>query len=70
VEDLVVNTMNIGEMWGRLLRPGDTALILINGPFAPAGYQFEKVLEYLSVMSIRSWVRSTPMSARGHACWK
>ncbi|MFC5186896.1 phenylacetate--CoA ligase family protein [Actinomadura harenae] len=55
VDDLVVNTMNIGEMWGRFLVPGDVALILINGPFAPAGYQFEKVLEYLGVMSARLW---------------
>ena len=56
VDDLVVNTMNIGEMWGRILDPSDTALILINGPFAPAGYQFEKVLEYLGVLSMRLWV--------------
>jgi phenylacetate-CoA ligase len=56
VDDLVVNTMNIGEMWGRFLDPSDSALILINGPFAPAGYQFEKVLEYLGVLSMRLWV--------------
>ncbi|MDG4832313.1 hypothetical protein O7627_23825 [Solwaraspora sp. WMMD1047] len=56
VDDLVVNTMNIGEMWGRILDPSDAALILINGPFAPAGYQFEKVLEYLGVLSMRLWV--------------
>ncbi|MFE5563903.1 phenylacetate--CoA ligase family protein [Amycolatopsis japonica] len=55
LHDLVVNTMNIGEMWGRFLSPGDSALILINGPFAPAGYQFEKVLEYIGVMSTRLW---------------
>ena len=55
IDDLIVNTMNIGEMWGRLLGEGDVALILINGPFAPAGYQFEKVLEYLGVMSTRLW---------------
>src|SRR5262249_31949809 len=55
VDDLVVNTVNIGEMWGRLIGPQDRALNLINGPFAPAGYQFEKVLEYLGVMSIRVW---------------
>jgi phenylacetate-CoA ligase len=56
VDDLVVNTTNIGEMWGRVLTPQDRALVLINGPFAPAGYQFEKVLEYLGVMSLRLWV--------------
>jgi phenylacetate-CoA ligase len=55
VDDLVVNTMNIGEMWGRFLSRDDSALILINGPFAPAGYQFEKVLEYVGVMSVRLW---------------
>ncbi len=56
VDDLVVNTVNIGEMWGRLLTKEDRALNLINGPFAPAGYQLEKVLEYLGVMSLRLWV--------------
>ncbi|MCO6010103.1 hypothetical protein NE236_34565 [Actinoallomurus purpureus] len=56
IDDLIVNTVNIGEMWGRMLGPADSALILINGPFAPAGYQFEKVLEYLGVMSMRLWV--------------
>lgn len=55
VDDLIVNTMNIGEMWGRFLCRDDSALILINGPFAPAGYQFEKVLEYVGVMSVRLW---------------
>jgi phenylacetate-CoA ligase len=56
VDDLVVNTTNIGELWGRLLTVQDRALNLINGPFAPAGYQFEKVLEYLGCMSLRLWV--------------
>ncbi len=56
VDDLVVNTTNIGEMWGRLLGRGDRAVNLINGPFAPAGYQLEKVLEYLGVLSLRLWV--------------
>ncbi|MFF0063853.1 phenylacetate--CoA ligase family protein [Streptomyces sp. NPDC005279] len=56
VDDLVVNTVNIGEMWGRIVRPGDMAMILINAPFAPAAYQFEKVLEYLGVNSLRPWV--------------
>lgn len=32
VDDLAVNTINIGEMWGRVLTPTDSALILINGP--------------------------------------
>jgi phenylacetate-CoA ligase len=59
VDDLVVNTTNIGEMWGRLLRPGDRALNLINGPFAPAGYQLEKVLEYVGILSLRLWVDNT-----------
>jgi phenylacetate-CoA ligase len=53
LDDLTVNTINIGEMWARLLRPQDVALIMIAAPFAPAGYQFEKVLEYLEVMSFR-----------------
>ncbi|WP_107072754.1 phenylacetate--CoA ligase family protein [Streptomyces vietnamensis] len=56
VDDLIINTVNIGEMWGRVLEEGDSALILINGPFAPAGYQFEKVLEYLGLTSVRLWV--------------
>jgi phenylacetate-CoA ligase len=56
VDDLVANTVNIGEMWGRIVSPGDAAMILINAPFAPAAYQFEKVLEYLGVMSLRPWV--------------
>ncbi|UUV31542.1 hypothetical protein NQK81_43540 [Amycolatopsis roodepoortensis] len=56
IDDLVVNTINIGEMWGRFLRPEDVGLILINAPFAPAAYQFEKILEYLQVMSFRPWV--------------
>jgi phenylacetate-CoA ligase len=56
LDDLLVNTANIGEMWGRLLSPDDVALILIIAPLAPAPYQFEKVLEYLGVMSFRPWV--------------
>lgn len=56
LDDLAFNTINIGEMWGRFIGPGDTGLILINAPFAPAAYQFEKVLEYLGVMSLRPWV--------------
>ncbi|WP_063011767.1 phenylacetate--CoA ligase family protein [Nocardia kruczakiae] len=56
LDDLLVNTVNIGEMWARLLQPEDIALILINAPFAPAAYQFEKALEYLEVMSLRPWV--------------
>jgi phenylacetate-CoA ligase len=56
LDDLAANTINIGEMWGRVLTPADSALILINGPFAPAGYQFEKVMEYLGVLSLRLWV--------------
>ncbi|MFR9772107.1 phenylacetate--CoA ligase family protein [Nocardia sp. SC052] len=56
LDDLLINTVNIGEMWARLLQPKDIALILINAPFAPAAYQFEKALEYLQVMSLRPWV--------------
>ncbi|MEV5880320.1 AMP-binding protein [Streptomyces sp. NPDC052101] len=56
VDDLVINTINIGELWAQILRPRDVALILINAPFAPAAYQFEKVLEYIGVMSFRPWV--------------
>lgn len=56
LDDLVINTVNIGELWAQILEPGDVALILINAPFAPAAYQFEKVLEYLGVMSLRPWV--------------
>jgi phenylacetate-CoA ligase len=56
LDDLAANTINIGEMWGRVLTPTDSALILINGPFAPAGYQFEKVMEYLGLLSVRLWV--------------
>ncbi|MFC9862045.1 MULTISPECIES: phenylacetate--CoA ligase family protein [unclassified Streptomyces] len=56
LDDLVANTINIGELWARILSPADRALILINAPFAPAAYQFEKVLEYLQVLSLRPWV--------------
>ncbi|UXX96651.1 hypothetical protein N7U49_41775 [Streptomyces sp. AD2-2] len=56
LDDLVVNTINIGEQWARILDRSDRALILINAPFAPAAYQFEKVLEYLQVLSLRPWV--------------
>jgi len=56
LDDLVVNTINIGEQWARVLDRDDRALILINAPFAPAAYQFEKALEYLQVMSLRPWV--------------
>ncbi|WP_031511957.1 phenylacetate--CoA ligase family protein [Streptomyces sp. NRRL F-5123] len=56
LDDLIVNTINIGEQWARVLDRSDRALILINAPFAPAAYQFEKVLEYLQVMSMRPWV--------------
>ena len=56
LDDLAANTINIGEIWCRLLAPADSALILINGPVAPAGYQFEKVMEYLDVLSLRLWV--------------
>jgi phenylacetate-CoA ligase len=56
LDDLAANTINIGQMWRRVLTPADSALILINGPFAPAGYQFEKVMEYLGVLSLRLWV--------------
>ncbi|MEV6328801.1 hypothetical protein [Streptomyces sp. NPDC051909] len=56
IDDLVVNTINIGTLWAQILEPDDVALVLINAPFAPAAYQFEKVLEYLGVMSFRPWV--------------
>lgn len=56
LDDLLINTVNIGELWAQILEPGDVALILINAPFAPAAYQFEKVLEYLGIMSLRPWV--------------
>jgi phenylacetate-CoA ligase len=56
LEDLIANTVNIGEMWARLLKPSDVALILIIAPLGPAPYQFEKVFEYLGMMSVRPWV--------------
>ncbi|MBO0867628.1 MAG: phenylacetate--CoA ligase family protein [Micromonosporaceae bacterium] len=56
LDDLMVNTVNIGEMWARLLAPGDVALILIIAPLGPAPYQFEKVFEYLGIMSLKPWV--------------
>lgn len=56
LDDLIVNTVNIGEMWARLLTPHDVALILIIAPLGPAPYQFEKVFEYLGIMSVRPWV--------------
>ncbi|WP_037915119.1 phenylacetate--CoA ligase family protein [Actinacidiphila yeochonensis] len=56
LDDLLINTVNIGELWARLLDPSDRAIILINAPFAPAAYQFEKVLEYLQILSFRPWV--------------
>ena len=36
LDDLLINTVNIGELWAQILQPGDIALILINAPFAPA----------------------------------
>lgn len=56
LDDLIVNTVNIGEMWARMLTPADVALILIIAPLGPAPYQFEKVFEYLGIMSVRPWV--------------
>lgn len=56
LDDLIINTVNIGEMWARLLTPRDVALILIITPLGPAPYQFEKVFEYLGIMSVRPWV--------------
>lgn len=56
LDDLIINTVNIGEMWARLLTPHDVALILIIAPLGPAPYQFEKVFEYLGIMSVRPWV--------------
>ncbi|MEV6258547.1 phenylacetate--CoA ligase family protein [Nocardia sp. NPDC051929] len=56
LDDLIVNTTNVGEMWARLLTPTDVALILITAPLGPAPYQFEKVFEYLGIMSLKPWV--------------
>lgn len=56
LDDLIINTVNIGEMWARLLTPRDVALILIIAPLGPAPYQFEKVFEYLGIMSVKPWV--------------
>lgn len=54
--DLIPNTVNIGEMWAQFLSPKDVVLILIIASIGPAPYQFEKVAEYLGMMSVKPWV--------------
>lgn len=54
--ELVVNTVNFGESWAEFLTPQDRALVLINTPQGPAAHQFEKVFNYLEIMTFRTWV--------------
>jgi phenylacetate-CoA ligase len=54
--ELAVNTVNFGESWAEFLTPQDRALVLINTPQGPAAHQFEKVLNYLGIMTFRTWV--------------
>lgn len=54
--DYLRNTVNIGQGWRRALGPESVALMLINAPFAPAPFQFQRVLEYLGVTFMRPWV--------------
>lgn len=56
LHDLVINTVNFGEHWGEFLDENDVALILINTPQGPAAFQFEHALNYLGVMTFRTWV--------------
>jgi phenylacetate-CoA ligase len=56
LDEIVINTVNFGESWAEFLTPHDRALILINTPQGPAAFQFEKVFNYLGVMTFRTWV--------------
>jgi phenylacetate-CoA ligase len=54
--DYLCNTINIGRGWRDRLSAESVALMLINAPFAPAPFQFQRVLEYLGVTFLRPWV--------------
>ncbi len=54
--DYLRNTINIGRGWRDALTAQSVALMLINAPFAPAPFQFQRVLEYLGVTFLRPWV--------------
>lgn len=54
--DYLCNTINIGRGWRDALSAESVALMLINAPFAPAPFQFQRVLEYLGVTFLRPWV--------------
>lgn len=54
--DITVNTVNFGEHWRRFVGARRVAIILINTPQGPAAFQFERALNYLGMMTIRTWV--------------
>lgn len=54
--DIAVNTVNFGEHWRELISQESTALILINTPQGPAAFQLERALNYLGVLTFRTWV--------------
>lgn len=56
LHDFVINTVNFGEHWAEFLNKNDVALILINTPQGPAAFQFEHALNYLGIMTFRTWV--------------
>lgn len=56
LNDLLINTVNFGEHWTNFLNENDVALILINAAQGPAPFQFERVLNYMGIMTFRTWI--------------
>ncbi|WP_454115334.1 hypothetical protein [Microbacterium lacticum] len=54
--DIAINTVNFGEHWREFIDPDSTALILINTPQGPAAFQLERALNYVGVLTFRTWV--------------
>ena len=54
--DIAINTVNFGEHWGEFIRADSTALLLINTPQGPAAFQLERALNYVGVLTFRTWV--------------
>ena len=54
--DIAINTVNFGEHWREFISSDSTALILINTPQGPAAFQLERALNYLGVLTFRTWV--------------
>ncbi|SOE02373.1 AMP-binding protein [Rathayibacter rathayi] len=54
--DIATTTVTFGENWSEIIEAGSTALILINSPQGPAAFQFERALNYLGLLTFRTWV--------------